>query len=129
MAISLYSFGEESPLKFELSDKLAKYYNEATAEFFKAQQRFNQKFGRPWDPAADPIQLNWTRAQRKAWDQFGRIFNKVVEEKGPFHVNDIMEDFLVKNAAESVSKTSRGWGHALTLAVGAGALYGLLRGR
>lgn len=131
MGISTYSFGEESPLKFEISDKLAKFYNEAAAEWFKAQVRFNQKFGRKWDPVREPIELRWSRKQSKAWNDFAKIFKKVLEEQGPFHENDIMDDFLVRNVTTvaSVVLTSTSKGERLiTIAVTTGALYGFLKG-
>lgn len=129
MTTSTYSFGEDSPIKFDIPDKMAKLYNEAAEEFFKAQQRFNQKFGRKWDPVNDPIQLRWTRKQSKAWNDFAKVFRKIVEEKGPFHENDIMDDFLVKNAGSVAAMGGKKWGYGITLAVAGGVLYGLLNRR
>lgn len=126
---STYSFGEDSPLKFQISDQLAQRYNEAVDKFFKAQQRFNQKFGRPWDPAADPIEINWTRKQRKAWDEFAGVMNRQLTANGPYHYNDIMDDYLVKNVVSATISGALAWGRALPLATTSGALYGLLRGR
>lgn len=124
-----YSFGEDSPLKFEIPDNLALYYNEAVAEFFKAQTRFNQKFGRTWDPNKDAISIGWSKKQRKAWNDFARVFKTVLEKDGPFHVNDISDDFLVKNVASAASSVSDKWLRAVGAAAMCGALYGLLRGR
>jgi hypothetical protein len=126
--VPTYSFGEDSPLKFTISDKTAELYNQAVEQFFKAQTRFNQKFGRRWDPSKDPIAISWTKKQRKAWDRFADVFNDVVQSEGPFHVNDIMDDFLVKNAVSAASVAPGGRGRAITLAAGCGALYVLLRG-
>jgi hypothetical protein len=129
MSKSVYSFGEESPLKFQISDKLAKNYNEAIEHFFKAQQRFNQKFGRRWNPKTDPIEMRWARKHRQAWDEFAKVMKKALDEHGgPVHENDIMDDFLIKNTSVVVSKTSNIWGQALPLAVYGGVLYVLLRG-
>lgn len=124
-----YSFGLESPLKFNIPDKMAEDYNAAVAEFFKAQQRFNQKFGRRWDPVSEPIKIKWSKSQRKAWNDFSKIFNKVNEEQGPFHINDIMDDFLVKNVVPEVVGALGKFGQVIRFAAGSGALYGLLRGR
>lgn len=124
-----YSFGEDSPLKFEIPDKLAERYNEAVEEFFKAQTRFNQKFGRQWNPKNDAIEISWSKAQRKAWNDFARIFKTVLDKDGPFHVNDLSDDFLVKNVASAVSSVSNKWIRAVGIAAVGGALYGLLRGR
>lgn len=145
----VYSFGEESPLKFEISDKLAKNYNDAVDEYLKAQQRFNQKYGRRWDPKNEPIMLNWNKARQKAWNQFAKIYKKVLEAEGPFHTNDLMDDFLVKNSPAEVALGRAGtrggyvlsgmaqidvpglskWTRAVGAATLCGALYGLLRGR
>lgn len=126
---STYSFGADSPIKFEIADKLARLYNEAASEWFKAQVRFNQKFGRKWDPVADPIEIRWSRSQSKAWNDFANIFKQAVDERGPFHENDIMDDFLVKNAASVVAVAPDTWGRWISLAAAGGALYGLLRRR
>jgi hypothetical protein len=126
---STYSFGEDSPIKFQVSDNMARLYNQAAEEWFKAQTRFNQKFGRQWDPVVDPIEIRWSHAQRKAWNDFAKIFKKAVDEKGPFHENDIMDDFLVKNAASLVAVASGKWGRVISIAVAGGVLYGLLRRR
>lgn len=129
MGKAIYSFGEESPMKFEISDRLANLYNEALNEFFKAQQRFNQKHGRKWDPVKDPIKLKWSRSQRQAWNDFSHVFDAVIKKDGPFHINDIMEDFLVKNPSVTVSAAFNRWGMIITLSVFGGTLYGLFRGR
>lgn len=126
---SVYSFGQESPLKLSLSDKTAKHYNQAAQEFFNAQVRFAQKHNRVWDFANDPIAMDWSTKQRKAWNEVARIFKVALEKQGPFHINDIMEDFLVKNVAEGVAAVGKKFGWGLTLAVTAGALYGALKGR
>lgn len=122
-----YAFGDESPIKFDIPDRLATNYNAAVEEFFKAQRRFLQKFGRQWDPHKDPIQIKWSKAQTKAWNEFGKIFNAKIKNEGPFHANDIMEDFLVKTAANAPSKPSK-FGTVLSIAATGGMLYALLRG-
>lgn len=129
MEKNTYSFGIDSPIKFEISDKLASLYNQAADEWFKAQVRFNQKFGRQWDPMADPIEIRWSHAQKKAWNDFAKIFKKVTDERGPFHENDIMDDFLVRNAVSAVAGATEKWGRWISLAVAGGVLYGLLRRR
>lgn len=131
MGTSTYSFGEESPLKFKIPDKLARRYNEAAGEWFKAQVRFNQKFGRKWNPVTEPIQPTWSKKQRKAWDEFAKVFKRTIEKQGPFHENDIMDDFLVKNVGSAASMAlsgSRNWGRIISMAATGGALYVLLNG-
>jgi N-acetylglucosamine kinase-like BadF-type ATPase len=125
---SVYSFGEDSPLKFEISDKLAKYYNEAVEQFFNAQRRFNQKFGRQWDPLTDPIQIRWTRKQRKAWNDFAKVFKKTADQ-GDYHANDIMDDFLIKNIVTAAAAAGGQWDRAIGIAVLGGALHGFFNKR
>lgn len=127
--MATYSFGKDSPLKFEIPDKLAQHYNGAVNEFLKAQQRFNQKFGRRWDPTRDPIAVRWNRKQKWAWNEFAKVLATIPENEGRYHPNDIMDDFLVKNAAETASNASERWGRRLTLIIAGGALYGYFRGR
>lgn len=148
MKKSVYSFGENSPLKFKIPDKLATRYNEAVEEWFKAQRRFNQKFGRRWDPKTDPIEMRWTSKQKKAWNEFARIYKYVLDAEGPFHENDLMDDFLVKNTAAGIanrattgvgdqiggmvlmgSVSSSSWRRVITLAAAGGALYGFFNRR
>lgn len=124
---SIYSYGEDSPLKFEIPDKLAERYNEAVEEFLKAQRRFTQKFGRAWDPATEPIKIKWSKKHRKAWGEFSKVFNEAVERSGPYHANDIMDDFLVKNIGSAAAVGSENWGRLVAMSVGTGALYGFLR--
>jgi len=128
MAKSIYSFGEESPLKFEISDKLAERYNQAAKEMYRAQQRFNQKFGRNWNPAEKPIRVKWSVKQGRAWNEMAARLAKLVEETGPYHPNDFMDDYLVKNPVKGLL---RKWEHgpAIPLAVAAGVLYVLLSRR
>lgn len=123
----VYSFGEESPIKFEIPESLATLYNEAVEQFLKAQRRFTQKFGRQWDPVTDPIKIKWSSKQRKAWNEFARIFDSVVADQGPISANDFMDDFLVLNIAETASAAARRWTRVLTLAAGVGVVYGLLK--
>lgn len=125
----VYSFGLESPVKFNISDKLAQQYNEAADLFFKAQQRFNQRFGRQWVQDTDYVSIGWSRKHQKAWNQFGKVLDKAIEENSPVHPNDFMEDFLVKNMGPAVRVVSNHWGVALPTATMLGALHGLLRGR
>lgn len=128
--MATYSYGEQSPLKFEISDKLADQYNAAVERYLKAHRRFTQKFGRPWEPHIDPISIDWTRKQERAWNKMVDVVDKALEEYGsPVHANDLMEDYLVRNVYQAVVDTAGPWGRVITWAVGAGALYALLRRR
>jgi|SRR5690349_24333609 len=148
MSKSVYSFGEDSPVKFKISDKLAERWNDAAVEWYKGQERFNQKFGRRWNPRTEPIVVNWNRSRQKAWDDFAKVYKDVLKKYGPYHENDLMDDFLVKNSSEKALNTTttgvgqviaglagikvtmpaaRRWKRAVTVAVACGALYGFLK--
>lgn len=126
---SVYSFGEDSPMKFELPDKKAELYNQAAQAWFDAQRKFNKTFGRPWNPEMDHITVSWSRRQRKAWNEVSKAITKVMKEQGPFHENDFMDDFLVKNAGAAVASGVGNFAAAISVAVTFGVAYGLLRGR
>jgi hypothetical protein len=132
MGKSTWSFGAESPMKFTIPDELANLYNEAVAQYFKAQEQFKRKHNRRWDPINDPILIDWTRKQSKAWNEFANIFNTVNAHDGPFHENDIMDDFLVKNAivkgAQMAAKAIASPKRYIATAAFLGAAYALLRG-
>lgn len=125
----IYSLGEESPMKFNISHSLAENYNQAVDEWFKAQRKFMQKFGQEWDPVKDPIVAKWTRKQQKAWNEFAKMTYARIATYGPYHYSDITDDYLVLNGAEVAYKAANNFKHILTFAVAGGALYGYLRGR
>lgn len=124
-----YSFGEESPLKFTISDKLAINYNEAVAEYLAAQRRFLQKYGRQWNPDKDPIALRWSKKNKWAWNEFARVLANSVENDGRYSPNEILDDFLVRNGGSALAVVNEKWLRAVGAAALVGALYGLLRGR
>lgn len=124
-----YSFGEDSPLKFDISDKLAENYNEALREFFAAQRRFLQKHGRRWNPDKDPIALRWTKKQKWAWNEFADVLAKSTENGGRYFPTDLMDDFLVKNASQAASAVSTRWKRVVVAMALSGAIYELLRRR
>jgi hypothetical protein len=127
MKTETYSYGTDSPMKLELSPKTAEAYNEAVKKYLNAQRRFLQKVGRTWNPETDPIKLNWTRKQAKAWNEVARVVKVVAEKDGPFHANEIKNDFLVKNVTQSVIAAVVGspW---IYKAVMGGGIHGILRG-
>jgi hypothetical protein len=133
MAKSTYAFGLESPVRFEISDRLAEDFNEAARRFYKAQQQLNQKWGKKWNPTEKPIAIKWSRGQQKAWNTLATLFTKVYLEADKqgctIHANDFMDDYLVKDVAlQSAVKLIGNKSRIVTLAVMAGALYGYLRG-
>lgn len=125
MRRSVYSFGQESPIKFHLNDEFADTVNEAIDKYLKAQISFNQRFGRPWSDRALQLAPKWTPEQREAWDVFWKFFDKSIQAFD-YHPNDIMEDFLVKNV-QTVAKRPSTWGQVLGGAVMVGTFLELLR--
>lgn len=123
-----YSFGEESPLKFEIPDKLATNYNSAVEEFFKAHRRFLQKYGRRWDPVKDPTVVRFTHKQKAAWNRFAKVLANTVENDGRYFPNDIMDDYLVKNTVSAAISAPGNGERWIGIGVTLGALYVLLRG-
>lgn len=123
---STYSFGVDSPMKFTLSDSFAETYNNALDKFFKAQRRFTQKFGAAWDPETNPVKVNWTRKEKKVWNEFPKIFAKVNAQHGPFGAVDFYDDYLIREAAYAVLKPLP-FSRPIMFAASAGALYVILR--
>jgi len=126
MTKHIYSYGEDSPLKIELSDKVAARYNEAVEEYLKAHRRFLQKFGRKWNQDTDPVIVKWNKKHQKAWGEVAKAFNDVFDP-ADYHANDFMDDFLVQNAGSAAAVGGENWGRLVAMSVGAGALYGFLR--
>jgi hypothetical protein len=125
---SVYSFGEASPLKFHISDKLANDYNEYVAEFLAAQRRFMQKFGRPWDYEKDPIAMKLSRRHFKAIKQFGKVLASTAENDGRYSPNEILDDFLVRNVISAAPRAVTNFDRAIGIAVTVSFLYVALRG-
>ncbi|AOZ64900.1 hypothetical protein SEA_MAYA_35 [Streptomyces phage Maya] len=93
----VYSFGKDSPLKFELSEDYVKLFNSATLEFLDAQKRFMERTGTRWYPT-QPISLRWTKEQMDAFNQFDVILQEALEKHGsPVLESDIHEDILIEN--------------------------------
>lgn len=133
MAKNTYAFGLESPVRFEISDRLAKDFNEAAKRFYKAQQKLNQKWGKKWNPTSKPVSVEWSRGQNRAWNVMADLFVKVyreAEKQGTIiHPNDFMDDYLVKDVAlQSAQMLMRNGSRMITLAAGCSTLYVLMRG-
>lgn len=92
----VYSFGIDSPLKFEIADELAAAYNAALRNFMDAQRKFKEENGRSWNPQEDALMLH--HSTPAAFNAFGEIFNKAVEDHGTLvHEDELTDDFLVRN--------------------------------
>ena len=93
----IYSFGADSPLKFELSEEYVTLYNRATQAFFDAQKAHLETYGTPWSPAAY-LMLEMSDEELAAFNAFNGILKEALAKHGrPVHENDLHEDFLVKN--------------------------------
>lgn len=125
MMKSVYSFGEDSPVKFEISSKTANLYNQAVKEFIRAHTRFSNKYGRHWDPTKEPIKIKWSRAQQKAWNAVADMVNQRIAETGPIPVGDFADDFLVRNAA--IVALARTFGKGLDMVVAAVVIHVLIK--
>lgn len=93
----IYSFGLDSPLKFDLSEEYVDAYNRATKAFFEAQDYHLTITGTRWEP---PMLLNiaWTEEEQKAFNGFNEYLKKALELHGtPIQQDDITEDYLVLN--------------------------------
>lgn len=92
----VYSFGIDSPLKFEMSDELAEAYNAALRNFMDAQRKFKEETGRTWNPMEDALMLQ--HSTPAAFNAFAEIFNKAIENHGTtVHEDELTDDFLVRN--------------------------------
>jgi hypothetical protein len=92
-----YSFGVDSPLKFELDEDYAAAYNRATMAFFEAQHLHRMKTGTQWDPS-HPLYVECSKEDIAAFNAFGKILEDALERYGKAVTEDeITDDFLVKN--------------------------------
>lgn len=91
----VYSFGTDSPLKFEISDELAAAYKEGVSNYFAAQRAYKASTGRQWEPD-QPLVLN--HATAIAFNVFAEFMRIALERYGkPVSMEDIFDDYLVKN--------------------------------
>jgi hypothetical protein len=91
----VYSFGKDSPLKFELTDEFAEAYNRATDNFMEAQIEHKARTGKNWTPE-EPIMLQDTTVE--AFNRFGPILEQAQAAYGkPVHEDELTDDHLIKN--------------------------------
>lgn len=95
--MSIYSFGVDSPLKFELSEEYVALYNRAIQAFFDAQAAHKETYGTPWSPVIY-LMIELTDEELAAFNAFNGILKEALAKHGrPVHKEDMHEDFLVKN--------------------------------
>ena len=87
-----------SRIHLVLEDDIAAAYNRAQDAWFAAQREHKETHGRPWDPI-EPLFIHLTAAERKAYDDIGRIINLLVEVNGSgldIPEEELTSDYLVK---------------------------------
>jgi hypothetical protein len=92
-----YSFGKESPLKFELEPEYADAYNRGTAAFFEAQEFFKKTHGFEWTPE-HRLAIRIDQEAMEAFNSFNAHIKKALEKHGrPHNPDDDTDDYLVLN--------------------------------
>lgn len=93
----VYSFGTDSPLKFELTDEFAEAYNRAIKAFFEAQIKFKEDYGFPWKPEL-PIHIKCSEDDMATFNSFAHILKEALSRYGkPVHEDELTDDYLIKN--------------------------------
>ena len=93
----IYSFGVDSPLKFELSEEYVALFNRATQKFFDAQVAHKDIYGTLWSPAVH-LMIDIEEEELVAFNAFNGILQEALAKHGrPVPESDLHEDFLVKN--------------------------------
>lgn len=93
----IYSFGVDSPLKFELTEDYVEAYNGALKAFFQAQDNYLLAHGTRWEPKT-ALSIDWTEEQRKAFNEFDKILREALNRYGkPVHNDELTHDYLIKN--------------------------------
>lgn len=80
-----------------LEDEFAEAYNRAQDAFQNAQLDHKERTGQQWT-GHEPIRIDWTDEESKAWDGFARIINLIIEVNGPLDIpeSEVTSDYLVK---------------------------------
>ena len=81
-----------------LEEEIADAYNRAQDAWYKAQDDHKIRTGARWDPHTEPLLINWTDAEKKAYDDIGRIINLLAKVNGGLDIpeEEITDDYLVK---------------------------------
>lgn len=91
----VYSFGADSPLKFEITDEFAATYNAATDDFMQAQIAHKERTGKDWSPEQALFLQHSTAA---AFDTFAEILAAAISAYGkPIYENELTDIHLIKN--------------------------------
>jgi hypothetical protein len=93
----IYSFGADSPLKFELSEDFADAYNRALKAFFEAQTYYKTKFRTPWEPS-QALEMYVKKEDIDVFNAFGDILDKALDDYGAdVSEEELTNDYLIKN--------------------------------
>ena len=65
-----------------LKDDIAAAYNRAQDAFQAAQRNHVAIHGTKWDPLNEPILMDWTKEEMKAWEDVAKIVNLISEVNG-----------------------------------------------
>ena len=91
----VYSFGTESPLKFDVTEEFANAYNDAVDDFMNAQKAHKETTGKAWTPD-EPLMLQHSTPE--VFDAFVKILDDAQTSYGkPVHEEDIKDDYLIRN--------------------------------
>lgn len=95
----IYSFGKDSPLKFELSDEFVKDYNGGVRAFLEGQFKYRELHGEDWGGQRDvPVPMRIKKSQVAAFNAFGDILDAAIKAYGKdVTPEELPDDFLVRN--------------------------------
>ena len=95
--MSIYSFGADSPLKFELTEEYAEAFNRGTKAFLDAQIAHKERTGSNWTPD-QALLFDCNEEAIDAFNAMSHHMKEALERHGrPVMEEDILSDYLVKN--------------------------------
>ncbi|MET0786025.1 MAG: hypothetical protein ABWY25_04915 [Paenisporosarcina sp.] len=82
-----------------LEEEVADAYNRAQDAWYAAQRDHREYHEREWNPRTEPIVIDWSDAERNAFNDVGHIINLLSKlNGGGFDIpeEEITSDYLVK---------------------------------
>lgn len=96
--MSIYSFGEDSPLKIELNDEDAESYNKVRKAINDRRAKNIETFGTMWRTGIQEKFENLDQKDIEVFLGFLIIYDRAVMLHGsPIYQKDLKSDYLVKN--------------------------------
>jgi hypothetical protein len=89
-----------SRLHLILEDDIARAYNRAQEAWYGAQENHKKVHGKEWEPENEPLLIDMTDEERKAWNDIAKIINLLGEINGGL---DIPEEELTSDHLEKVT--------------------------